>query len=252
MGWQTQSVVPDGSTRQVCPAGQAPPQSRSIAGQSRDFGWILDGNSGTAEQIYNWMQRQLRKATDIDADATGAVTGQVCDPPLDFVTSTLRTLAVANSQAGGTGVYIDNILAGDVNRITFTDNTGTERAENFQAALTIEFNPNLVSDANAEYWVYFSALPGGGDDWGESGAVLVDDASAVDMAGAVPGASVQHTFAYTTNTQGGRTPDTDADITVVAIGHATGQYVKATSTIEKNVTNKVSLTAPLERNFSNP
>lgn len=230
----------------------ATPQARTIAGVSRDFGWIINGNSGTAEQIYNWMQRQLRKATDIDADATGAVTGQVMDPPLDFVTATLITRAVGNSQAGGTGVYIDNILAADVNRITFTDNTGTVRAENFQAALTLEFNPNLVNDASAEYWVYFTTLPGANDDWGESGAIIVDDAAGADMTGLANAASIQHTFAYTTNNQGTRTPDTDADITVVAIGHATGQYVKATSTIEKNVTNKVSLTAPLERNYSNP
>lgn len=227
-------------------------QSRTIAGVSRDFGVIINGNSGTAEQIYNWMQRQLRKATDIDADATGTIIGQVCDPPLDFVTATLKTLQITNPQAGGSGVYIDNIQAADVNRITFTDNLGIERAENFQAALTLEFNPNLVNDPNAEYTVYFTTLPGAGDDWGESGAVIVDDAAAVDMTGLVNAASIQHTFAYTTNNQGGRTPDTDADVTVVAIGHATGQYVKQTGTIEKNVTNKISLTAPLERNYSNP
>lgn len=227
-------------------------QARTIASVSRNFGWIINGNSGTAEQIYNWMQRQLRKSTDIDADVTGAVKGQVMDPPLDFVTATLITQAVGNSQAGGTGVYIDNALAADVNRIAFTDNTGTIRYEDFQAVITLNFNTNLVSDANAEYWVYFTTLPGASDDWGESGAVIVDDAAAADMVGTISAASVQRTFDYTNNNQGGRTPDTDADVTIVAIGHDTGQYVRTTTTIEKNVTNSASLVAPLERNYDNP
>ena len=230
----------------------ATPQSRTIAGVSRDFGVIIDGNGGTAEQIYNWMQRQLRKATDIDADATGTIIGKVSDPPLDFVTAILKTQQISNPQAGGDGVYIDNILPADVNRITFTDNTGTERVENFQAAVTFEFNDNLVNDANGEYWVYFTTLPGADDDWGESGATLVDDAAGADMTGAITAGSIQHTFAYTTNSQGGRTPDTDAPITVVAIGHDTGQYARVTGTIEKNVTNKVSISGALERNYDNP
>jgi hypothetical protein len=74
-----------------------------------------------------------------------------------------------------------------------------------------------------------------------------------NMSGKVNGStSVQKTFAYDSNNQGGRTAGTDAPVTAVAIGLATGQFVKATTTIGRNIANSVSLVAPLERNYQNP
>jgi hypothetical protein len=83
--------------------------------------------------------------------------------------------------------------------------------------------------------------------------LIVDDASGADMAGNVGGASsVVKSFAYSTNSQGGRTPGTPAGITVVGLGLATGQYVKTTATIEQSTTNSASLVASLERQYQNP
>ena len=65
-------------------------------------------------------------------------------------------------------------------------------------------------------------------------------------------ASVTKSFNYDGNVQGGRTAGTDAAITVIGIGLATGQYVRATGTIARSVSNSVSLVAPLERNYANP
>ena len=72
------------------------------------------------------------------------------------------------------------------------------------------------------------------------------------VAGDVSGSSVQFTFDYDGNIQGGRTLQTDAPVTVVAIGLDKAQYVKATSTIVKSNANSVSLVASLERNYANP
>ena len=115
------------------------------------------------------------------------------------------------------------------------------------------FGDNLKNDASAKYWVYFSTLPGAGNDFGETGALIVDDKDGVDMAGDVSGQSfIQKQFAYDTNVQGGRTAAQDAAITVVGIGLTTGQYVKATGTIQRTTSNSVSLVAALERNYANP
>jgi hypothetical protein len=71
------------------------------------------------------------------------------------------------------------------------------------------------------------------------------------MAGNVSGNStITLTFAYDANVQGGRTPATDATITVVSIGLATAQYIIATGIIGRNNTNSVSLVSALERNYS--
>lgn len=227
-------------------------QSRTIGGVARSFGIIINGNSGTAEQIYEFVQWQLRRTTDIDAGA-GTLVGKIADDLLLFTGDSLKTLSATNPAGGGTGVYIDNFVVGDTNRLTFTDNSAVERTYPFVATLTITFGDNLRLDGSAKYWVYFTTLPGASNDFGESGALIVDDNNGADMAGNVSGAtSIQHSFAYDSNVQGGRTAATDAGITVVGIGLATGQYVKATGTIGRSTTNSISLVAALERNYANP
>lgn len=208
--------------------------------------------SATAEQIYTKVQYLLRQASDIDAtDQT--VTGQTADELLQFVGDTLKAKSATNPNGGGTGVCIEGFMSGDTNRIVFKDNGGTERTFPYVAVLTINFGDNLKNDASAKFWVYFTTLPGAGNDFGESGAVIVDDNAGADMAGNVGGvSSVQKTFNYDGNNQGGRTPGTDADVTVVGIGLATGQYVKATGTILESTANSISLVAALERNYQNP
>lgn len=208
----------------------------------------------TLQEIYEKIQYQLRQNSDIDA-TDQSVTGKTADLLAEFVGSTLKlgTFAPANPNGGGSGVIIEGFRISDTNDLVFTDNGAAERSYPFVASLTINFGANLVADASAKYWVYFTSLPGGGNDFGESGAVIVDDNDGVDMAGDVSAASsVTLSFNYDGNSQGGRTPGTDAAITVVALGLATGQYVRATGTIARSTSNSVSLTASLERNYANP
>lgn len=208
----------------------------------------------TLQEIYEKIQYQLRQNSDIDA-TDQSVTGKTADLLAEFVGSTLKlgTFAPTNPNGGGSGVIIEGFRISDTNDLVFTDNGAVERSFPFVASLTVSFGANLIADASAKYWVYFTTLPGAGNDFGESGAVIVDDNDGVDMAGDVSAASsVTLSFNYDGNSQGGRTPGTDATITVVALGLATGQYVRATGTIARSTSNSVSLTASLERNYSNP
>ena len=212
----------------------------------------------TAEEIYTGVQYQLRQNSDIDA-TDQSVTGKTADQIMYFVGDTLNCGRAAtgtqpsNPNGGGSGVIIEGFAANDTNRLTFYDNTDTARTYPFVATLTINFGDNLKNDASAKYFVYFTTLPGAGDDFGESGALLVDDNDGVDMTGDVGAASsISKTFNYDNNVQGGRTAATDAPVTVVGIGLSTGQYVRATATIERSVSNTVSLVAALERNYENP
>jgi hypothetical protein len=214
--------------------------------------------TATAEQIYTKVQYLLRQAADIDS-TDQSVTGKTADQLMHFVGDTLvcgrdaAGNAPSNPNGGGSGVVIEGFSATDTNRITFYDNTNTARTYPFVASLTINFGANLQGDASAKYWVYFTTLPGAGNDYGEAGALIVDDNAGADMAGDVGGApSIVKSFNYDGNVQGGRTAGTDADITVVGIGLATGQYVKATATIARSVSNSVSLVASLERQYTNP
>lgn len=211
--------------------------TRSIGGVSYNFDVVVDGNSGTAEQIYEFLQYSLRQASDID-DGAGTQVGQLADVFANFVGDTLKTT---------TGVYIDNFQAADRNRLIFTDTGGTERTFPFLATGTISFNANLVSDSDAIYRMFFTS------GFGTGSAILVDDNSGTDITGNISGASsVAFDFDYDGNTQGGRTAGTDANVTIVAIGLSGAQYVSAEATITRATGQNFSLVAPLERNYSNP
>ena len=210
--------------------------TRSIGGVSYNFDVVVDGNQGTAEQIYEFVQYSLRLSSDIDAGA-GSQDGSLADSLMSFAGEALSTTP---------GVYIDDFQTNDTNRLSFTDTGGTVRTFPFVAAGTISFNANLVSDSDAIYRMFFTS------GFGTGSALLVDDNSGADISGNIGGSStISFDFDYDGNTQGGRTAGTDANVTVVAIGLDTAQYVSATATITRATGQNISLVAPLERNYDN-
>lgn len=226
-------------------------QVRSIGGVDYNFGVIIDGNNGTAEEIYEFVQYSLRQNTDIDPDGGPDIIGSLLDPLAIFVGNDLQTLLVNNSDGGGGGVYIDNFDSNDTNRISFTDSSGAARTFPFVAAGAINFSSTMQSDADAIYRMFFTTNPAG--DFGTSTAVLVDNNAGVDISGNVSGvASVAFDFDYDGNAQGGRTPGTDADVTIVGLGLNGAQYVLATGTITRATGLSFTLTSALERNYANP
>lgn len=207
-------------------------------------GATASGAARTAE-IYEAVQYYLRQSTDIDADASAAVTGKTANALLRFVGDTLVT---------SNGVYIDSFNTQDTNAIDFYDYSGTVRRFPYVAALTINFGDNLQNDQYAKYWVFFENA--GGNLFGTTTAIIVKDKDDVDMTGNVNNAwptkraAVSHSFNYDSNVQGGRTSGTDASIVAVGIGLSTGQYVRSTGNIARSTGNSVSLVSALERNYS--
>lgn len=225
---------------------------RQIGTSYYPFTVIIDADTDVAAtasgdavraQVYEKIQYSLRQAADID-NSGGTITGKTADLLLRFVGDTLVTY---------NGVYIDSYNSNDINDIEFYDAIGTKATFPYVATITLNFGDNLKNDASAKYWLFFTTLPGAGNDFGESGAILVQNAELAEVAGDVSAASnVTWTFDYDNNVQGGRTAATSADVTAVALGLTTGQYVRATGTIARSKANSVSLVAALERNYANP
>jgi hypothetical protein len=298
------------------------PQQRDLGGVTYNFGVVIDANGGTAEQVYQWCQRQNRKNTDIDAGASGQI-GNITDQLMIFIGDVIFTQGVNNDQGGGQGVFVDNILLADINRYEFCDNNGDFHSAPFVSVATIDFNANLENDTNAKWWMFYTTNPAG--NMGTANAVIVhgaDKVSGTDISFTAPdlinstttdfttafsvdeyihvegtvsndgyykvavvsanqielveqtistesaGSSftitqallgdvsgqdfVEVSFDYDANNQGGRTVGTDADVTLVAIGLNTSQYVSVESTIGRSKENSISVVAPLERNYNNP
>ncbi len=216
----------------------------------------------TAEEIYTSVQYKLRQNADIDS-TDQSVTGKTADQIMYFVGDTLVSGRAAsgsqptNPNGGGSGVIIEGFLTSDTNRLEFYDNTDTKRTFPYVATLILSIGDNLKNDADAIYRVFFTNDDAGdnaGDDYGTSGAIIVNDATATPMSGTVSGSStITLSYDYDGNIQrGAASAGVDAPITVVGIGLSTGQFVSTTGTIARSTSNTVSLVAPLERNYTNP
>jgi hypothetical protein len=230
-------------------------QSRSIGGSSYDFGVIIDGNGGTKQEIYSYVQYQLRQLGDIDADAD-TKTGKLQDALLQFVGSSISSLKVTNPDGGGTGVYVDNFDTSEINDWSFTDNLDAVVSFPTLTPFTINFNDIAQADSTFKYWVYMTDPDGApdGDEWGTTGGLILEDNTPTAITGLAGGSpSVTYTIAYDTSTQGGRTPGEDINVTVVGIGTEAGgaKYVRTTGVITSSASS-VTLVANLDRQYDNP
>lgn len=216
---------------------------RTLNNVDYPFNWRLFGNGGTLGQCFQFIQRELRRATDIDLGNTTA-RGDITDLLMSFASPT------------GTGInlYIDDLASADLNNATFQDISGDNRNFAFIAGVTINLNTNLTSDTAAKVVVFFTDPTGNPNDaFGEIGAIVVQDVDSNEMSASTPLVSpLSFTFDYDNNAQGGRTPATDANVTIVAIGKETAQYIQVTGTIQRQNDNIFSLVSSLERNYSNP
>jgi hypothetical protein len=222
------------------------PFTRTIGAGTYPFTTLINGDGATKEQIYEKVQYLLRQNSDINSKSgsagfLGTIIGKTATGMLTFVGDTLKT---------SPGVFVDNIANSDINYYEFYDTGSNKRVYPFVAAGTITFSDTLKNDSRGIYKLFFTSVPSGS--FGSSSAIIVNDSNGAPITGSTSGStSVSFTFDYDGNVQGGRTPQTDANVTVVAIGLSTAQYVSTAGTIARSNANAFSLVSTLERNYSN-
>ena len=202
----------------------------------------------TLPQIYTKIEYLLRQSSDID-DLGGGVTGQTADLLLNFVGDGLKCgfYAPTNLSGGGSGVMVEGIRAADLNSIVFYDNSATAREYPYASAGNINSNAVLTSGGTGYYRMYFTTNPSG--DYGTANAVTVNDPDGNPITGAITSAQISFTYDYTNNAQGGRTPNTDAAVTVVAGNAGSAKPVVATGTLTQSKAIVITLTAETDRAY---
>lgn len=216
-------------------------QSRTIAGVSRNFKIIIEGNGGTLEQIYAKVQYLLRQNSNINTGGdAGSKTGKIQDELLRFVGDTMVT-----SQS----VYIDDVLSADSNRVEFYDDSNTLRTNLYTAAGTMAFNSVLVG-AGSSYRLMFTSPPGAGNDYGESGAITVNNAAGTPITGTISSGSMAFDYDYDGNTQGGYSGGEDRPVTLIGIRPGYGKFAVATGTLTRSKTIALSLVAETDRVYA--
>ena len=215
--------------------------------------------SATLKQIYTKIQYQLRQNSNINGLASaGAVTGKTASILLNFVGSDLKAgfYVPTNPNGGGTGVTIQGYATADTNSFNSYDNTSTlavpvVRNYPYAAAGTITFNTPLVG-AGSSYRLMFTAPPGAGNDYGESGAITVNNAAGTPITGTISAASIAFDYDYDGNVQGGFTGGTDRPVTLVGVRPGTGaaKFVVATGTLSRSKAISLSLVAEVDRVYA--
>lgn len=211
--------------------------------------------AATKEVAYEYAQYLLRQSGTIDVGASR--NGEIADTIVYFVGSQLHSYANPSNQIGGVtypyAVAVDWISSTDVNNITYHDYADATHFAPTVVLVTINFNNNLYNDTNSVFYAYYT---GGTASWGTAGAVQVQQSNSTavgsEISNNIPdGGQYTFNYSYTADTTNGRTGDTDTNITVVAIGLDTGQYVTAAQNITSTGAT-ISLVAPLERNYTDP
>lgn len=214
-------------------------QAKVISGGSYPFRRIIQANGGTLEQVYTKMQYLLRQNADIDSGA-GSVIGKTADALCYFVGDTLYTTL---------SVFIEGVSATDLNRVVFLDQNGIQRSYAYAAAGALNFNSNLTSGGTGYYKMYFTAPPGAGNDYGEAGAVVVDDNAAADIAGTITAGSIAFTYDYDGNVQAGYAGGTDRPVTLVAGNPGVAKPVVVTGTLTRSKTISITATAEADPSY---
>lgn len=150
-----------GMTLTYHPTPQSLGGSGVLVGGPYNFGIVINGNGGTNQEVYEWVARQLRKATDIDADASTGI-GRTLDGLMRFVGDELQVGSVdgglsfpTNPDGGGSGVFISNLSAASKNFTKFYDNTAAIRSFPVSVPVTLDFNVTLETDVAAKFTLFF-------------------------------------------------------------------------------------------------
>lgn len=133
----------------------------TLVGGARNFGIVVDGNGGTAQQIYAFIQYSLRQSADIDNDGDTNI-GRTIDGLVRFNGSVLEFGSVDgglsfpnNPDGGGSGVFCSNVAAIDANNVVYFDNLGVLRANQETIAVTLDANDTLNNDVVSKMDLWF-------------------------------------------------------------------------------------------------
>lgn len=207
--------------------------------------------AATLQQIYTKIQYQLRQNSNINGLASaGAVSGKTAALLLNFVGANLNAgfYAPTNPNGGGTGVTVLGYAGADVNSFTSYDNGAALRNYPYASSGNLNCNSNLTISGTGYFRMYFTTNPAG--NYGTSAAVTVNDINGNPITGTITSGSLSFSYDYTGNVQGGRTPNTDAAVTIVAGNPAHAKPVVATALLTSSKSISISLVAETDRAYA--
>lgn len=211
-------------------------------GESGTFsGVIRNPANGSLAEMVAFMDALSIQDADIDSDGTGVRNGKE--------TETLYTLDAQGNVVLRQGIYLENVPVADRASVRYTDDDGDPLVYETVAGGTISVGSAAAGDANAWYHMFIQDAAGA-DDFNTLNAITVNDAQGNPIKGLVGGlTSIPWDFAYSTNTQGGRTPDTDLVVVVEVEGNGGATFAKTVHTITSSASQTIVCQPGAETNI---
>lgn len=207
---------------------------------------ISNANAASLLQIRAWMDAAMRSDADID-DGAGTFLAKRADP--------LYTIDTDGRLVTRQGLHIDNVPAADQQSIVQTDDSGNAKTYPFVVEVRVSVSDAWQGDANAWYTCHYKD-GAGGLDHDTASAVLVQDASSVDVTGTEADATgssgsyiISFTYDYDGNTQAGLTAGTDKDVVFKAGGNGGAAETVVEFTITRQAIVTAAARSPAETNI---
>ena len=180
----------------------------------------------------------------------------------DYITSTAVTNLKVTGASGASATLdwsadasaLDHLLNNDYLTITGftteTDNNGLWKITGVPTSNTV--TADKVDGINPVIEGTGQAATCKENPFESPGAIIVDNNSSVDIDGEISSAQISFDFDYTNNNQEGRTVDTDALVTIVALAYDGAQYTTVSYIITKTTGQSIAINAIDELNYENP
>jgi hypothetical protein len=230
------------------------------------FDTIVNANSLSKGETYNFTQRSLRNAADINVgtfvdgvqNTYGTVNGNLADDLAAFRGTDL---------VFELGVFVENYQLGDINSLKFVPipvdgGVPAEVVFPFKVAVSMVMPQNVIdeTDADVRGVLYFTtSVDPLLNDFDTAGAIIVqnDVAADVDFDGTditdIGNTAVAFLYAFTTNAQRGTgSANKDAPVTLQLCGLSGFETATTAFNITEVANLQVNIVAADERNYSNP
>jgi len=204
-------------------------------------GVVRNPANGSLAELVAFMDAASIQDADIDSHASNTRNGKE--------TETLYTLDAQGNVVLRQGIYLENVPVADRASVRYEDDDGDNLVYETVAGGVISVGAAAAGDANAWYHIFIQDAAGS-DDFNTLDAITVNDAAGNPIKGLVGGlAQIPWDFAYSTNTQGGRTPDTDLTVVVEVEGNGGATFAKTVHTISSSASQTITCQPSAETNI---
>lgn len=149
-----------------------------------DFTWVVNNTvPGNLDQVVAFLDALAQTDDDINDHATNVTNGKRYGTWYTYDASG-KIRPRVGTFAPGEGLFIEQLIGTDKNRVIFTDDAGADKVYPEFSNVTVAVGADAVADVLSWFHAFFLDGPGGSD-YNTAAALTVEDASAVEVKGTV-------------------------------------------------------------------